>query len=715
MNLAIYINELVAFSMDENRFIYRISLGSIKYFILFFSFMFLSSNYVYAKTYRNDSIENIRKTAIRYDKNNDIYNAIEYYSRYLFFNSKDIKLIYRLATLYFNTRDYSKANQYYDSVIYCNNRKFPLAYYRNGIVCMNLEEYDKAIESFTTFRKLYRNNNDKYGYRKLAAIYIESSNWAKNNMETDGAYTITHPGSLINHSNIDFSPSPIDDYTIIYGTIYTDNSRHTPSVRQLYMAEIINGQWKTLGLFNSEINNPEFNTGNAVLSDDGKRLFFTRLRKNWQNTDINEIYVSDFDGNKWLTPQKLPYPVNDENYTSTQPAVGKNLRTGNEIIYFVSDRPNGKGGLDIWYTEYDNKTNTYKEPQSLDKGVNTIGDECSPFYDLSTRTLYFSSKGRKEGLGGYDIYKSVGSARKWIDALPLPKPINSSYDDYYYSVFKNNKEGFFTSNRPGSMTLGNGSCCDDIYSFKMNECVNIYTYGTVKNSVDSDLYNDLNEKYHLGLKCPESNIALPDVSVELYLSGENEGNEFLLSKTTTDEFGNYYFELERNKNYKVLVRNYGYFEKKVSVNTNNINCSDTLNIGITLINYLPKITVQVNIYYDHDKYKLSDSSRSTIDKTFMPLFDLFPNAIVEIGSHTDSTGTDLYNIKLSQRRSESVVNYLISKGISSERLVAKGYGMRFPIAPNTNSDGTDNPAGRQLNRRTEIKVVGEISTFNTDE
>lgn len=210
-------------------------------------------------------------------------------------------------------------------------------------------------------------------------------------------------------------------------------------------------------------------------------------------------------------------------------------------------------------------------------------------------------------------------------------------------------------------------------------------------------------------------ILFPGVPIELYINGPKENDEILISKTSTNAEGKYNFELERNKKYTVLVKNYGYFEKRVTVSTVGLNCEDTIHVGPTLINYLPKVNVRINIYYAHDKFNLSDSARSVIDSTLMPLFDLFPNAIVEIGSHTDSTGTDLYNIKLSQRRSESVVNYLISRGISAERLVAKGYGMRQPIAPNTNRDGTDNISGRQLNRRTEIKIVGEISGANSDE
>jgi OmpA-OmpF porin, OOP family len=659
-------------------------------------------------------IAGLRAKAIRYDKNKDVYNAIEYYSRYLSFKNKDIKLTYRLATLYFNTRDYAKASQYYDSVVHINKTKYLLAYYYKGIVCMNLEKYDDAITLFTKFKKIYK-KNDKRNFRKLSAIYAESCEWAKNHPETDGEINVSHP-TLINHAGIDFAPFPVDENTILYGAIDTTGPKQIGPVRQIYKAVKMNNQWKTLGLLPGEVNDHESNTGNAVMSDDGKRLLFTRSKKNWKDEDICEIYVSKLDGGTWLTPQKLPYPVNDENYTTTQPSIGRNLRTGNDILYFVSNRPGGKGGLDIWYTEYEKKTDTWREPQDLDKWVNTVGDECCPFFDISTQTLYFSSRGWKNGLGGYDIYKAVGSAKKWSETLPMPKPINSPYDDYYFTILKNNKEGFFTSNRPGSLSLGNGSCCDDIFSFRINECAKIYSSGTVRNSANIDIYNNLNEKYHLGLQYLDDSVALPDIPVELYLASGNEDDDgVLVSKTTTDKAGSYHFELDRNRHYKILVRNYGYFEKRFPVSTIGTNCADTVNLRSTQICHLPKVNLRINIYYDYDKYKLSDEAKQTIDTMLMPLFNLFPNAVVEIGSYTDSTGTEQYNLKLSQKRSESVVNYLISRGISGERLVAKGYGMSCPIAPNTNSDGSDNPAGRQLNRRTEIKIVGEISAFNKDE
>ena len=164
----------------------------------------------------------------------------------------------------------------------------------------------------------------------------------------------------------------------------------------------------------------------------------------------------------WQLPQKLPYPVNMENCTSTQPALGKNLRTGEDILYFVSDRPGSRGGLDIWYTEPDGPSGDYKEPKNLGRNINSPGNDCCPFFDMQTRTLYFSSSGR-EGYGGYDLYTASGSGSRWTPAVNMGKPFNTSYDDLFFSILKNGREGFFTSNRPGAFSMENGGCCDDIY------------------------------------------------------------------------------------------------------------------------------------------------------------------------------------------------------------------------------------------------------------
>ncbi len=705
--------------MDDTKKKYELYDKHVKHVILLLAGILIFSADLYSVTAQSDSTEkfirDLREKAIRFDKKNEVFNAIEYYSRYLACQNKDIDLTYRLASLYFLTRNYTKASQYYDAVIALNPKKIALAYYFKGLACMNTGNYKDAIELFQKFKKNYRAKHDKNNYKKLATIYAASSEWALNNSVPDNKFIITHQGNALNHSDIDFAPFPVNDGTILYGAVYSDPGKGIEPIRQIFKAKKINGKWESAGLFEGEINDPAFNTGNAAVSEDGRRLYFTRSHKNWLDKYVSEIFVSSFDGRKWLIPEKLPYPVNSENYSSTQPALGKNLKNGNDILYFLSDRPGGRGGYDIWFTEFNIKTGKYTDVVNLPGTINTFADECSPFYDISTRTLYFSSKGRKNGLGGFDIYKTTGSERKWAEVLPLPAPVNSSYDDYYFTIFRDNREGFFSSNRPGSLSLDNGTCCDDIFAFNITECVLINSVGIVRNSGSNNFYKSIDEKYHLGLVTPEPNSPLSEVPVELYLTDENGKIEMLFLKTTTDKNGSYHFDLDRDKHYSILIRNYGFSEKKIQLNTMGKNCNDTIHFGTALIEYLPKIRINLNIYYEFDSYKLSDSARKVIDDMVMPLFDLFPKGIFEIGSHTDNVGTDLYNVKLSQKRSESVVDYIISRGIPVSRIVARGFGSQVPVAPNTNSDGSDNPAGRQMNRRTEIYVVGEINSTSNDE
>jgi OmpA-OmpF porin, OOP family len=681
--------------------------------IILISLFYISSGSAQTQDSISISKKEFRRKARQSEKKGKIYDAIYYYSTYLESGEKDTKSAYCLAGLYFVTRDYENARRFYDTVVTEKAKKYPVAYYQKGLVCMNLQDYTEAMESFSTFRKLFRGKKDPDQLRRLASDHIESCTWAMDHIDSIQNVTITNLGTAINKPHIEFSPFPIGKDRLIYGGLIEDSIRNRGNHRKLYEAEKIDKIWETVGELEGPFNSGDYHTGNAVISANGERIYFTRCRKNWKNRMICEIYLSEKIDDQWQEPQKLPYPINDENYTTTQPALGVYLRTGADILYFVSDREGTRGGLDIWYAVFDIRTGEFKEPRNAGRAINSRGDECCPFYDNSNRTMYFSSKGLN-GFGGYDIYKTTGSSRTWTETVPLPQPVNTSYDDMYFSTIDGGQEGFFTSNRPGSYAMVNGSCCDDIFHYRFNECTKVYTEGHVINVTNYDIYDELNEKYDLGLEYPETNVPAGGVPVQLYLINR-AGEELLISQLETDEQGNYNFQLDVNRDYKVVVKNYGFFDKVVTLNTHDIECSDTLDVGISKINVLPKITVRINVYYEHDKSRLTREARATIDTLLLPVFDLFPNAIIEIGSHTDNTGSDSYNDKLSQRRSESVVNYLISKGILTDRLVARGYGESQPIAPNTHPDGTDNPEGRQLNRRTELRIVGELSTFYLDE
>jgi len=657
----------------------------------------------------------LKARAAGYARHDDPYNAISAYEQYFAGHpGHDLKAAWRLALLYFSVRDYAHALQYFDTLSAAKKRKYVHSEYYRGIISMNLGKYDEAVRSFTAFRNSFRKKKDPENYRKLALTYIESATWAKTAQKQDDGIVVSHPGSTLNHPDIDFSPFILNENTLLFGTKEHETHGRLNSARQIYVARKVDNRWMILGEA-EDINDPDENTANAAVTEDGTEIILTRTEMNWKNRIVSSIYHAYRDSNRWQTPEKLPWPINDANYTATQPTIAANPKNGNRVLYFVSDRPGGRGGLDIWYSEFNRRTHTWSIPANAGRDINSPADECSPFYDNASHILYFSSKGKTKGYGGYDIYKASGSAKKWVDVIPMPKPVNSSYDDYYFSIRSDNRHGFFTSNRPGTLTLGNGGCCDDIFEFDIRECSKVKAIGTVRNEMNYGFFDELTRKYPVKLTITEKNTVLPDITVELYQMSDSAAGTLLVTRSVTDENGIYSFELDKNKQYEVLVKNFGYFEKRIPVSTDGVNCADTVHVGTTSITYLPGASIAVNIYYPHNRFNLSDSAMLTIDRTILPLFDLFPGAILEIGSHTDNTGTDAYNLRLSQRRSESVVRYLAEKGIPAERMVAMGYGMRAPVAFNTLSDGTDNPAGRQLNRRTEIRIVGEINNTKLPE
>lgn len=151
--------------------------------------------------------------------------------------------------------------------------------------------------------------------------------------------------------------------------------------------------------------------------------------------------------------------INFPGFTNTQPTMATS-KVG-EILYWVSDRPNGEGGQDIWFSTID-KNGKYSNPQSCGRKVNTAGNEATPFYDSKTGTLYFSSEGQI-GMGGYDVFKTRGNQKKWETSANMGYPVNSSVDDMYFVFDDNGYTGYLVSNRPGTISVKSETCCDDIW------------------------------------------------------------------------------------------------------------------------------------------------------------------------------------------------------------------------------------------------------------
>ncbi len=646
----------------------------------------------------------------------DVYSAIMFYEKYYEVKKRNMKLNYALAGLYNQTRNYEKAKKIYERIKTRSPKKFPLAHYYYAQMLKATGNYNEAIDEFTSFRRKYRKDKKMKPYSKLARYDIAGCDSAKSIIEEPLNVNIHQLNSTVNGPHLEFSPIPYNDSTLFYASlkvdslVYFNNSNVDTAmpVRQFYKASKEGLDWIGGKPFPLPFNLDGVETGNGVFSKDGNRFYFTRCGRNWQNKTICHIYQSKLVKGKWTKPRKLQDDINLDNYTSTMPALAITSKYDREILYFVSDRPEGRGGLDLWYTVWNPRRESFSEPRNLGYKINTAGDEITPYFDYLSRTLYFSSDGQP-GIGGFDIFHARGERRKWTDAKNLGSPMNSSYDDLYFTMNQNREDGFFTSNRPGMITKNNETCCDDIYYYRWKDFIHLDVTGQIY-PFEKDKYGrkkDLRKFDFINVS--DSIKPLKGAIVVLYMQDEELDELIMIDRDTTSTDGRYNFELLPEKNYKFDLEGFQYFNEEVHLSTEGINFSYTVEMPPIWVNVLTdKPVVLEDILYEFNKTELTESAKQALDTTLLVMLNEAPEFVVEIGAHTDSIGSVEYNADLSQQRAESVVKYLISKGIDSERLVAKGYGATNPVAPNFMPDGSDNPEGRKKNRRTEFRIIGTL-------
>jgi peptidoglycan-associated lipoprotein len=290
----------------------------------------------------------------------------------------------------------------------------------------------------------------------------------------------------------------------------------------------------------------------------------------------------------------------------------------------------------------------------------------------------------------------------------LRAPINTHVHDIYYVLHSKGDEGFISSNREGSIALKHQYCCFDLYEHKktVHLAIDLLVYKSenkhnIKNVFDHNK-DDYNDK-----------TIIDSTELKLYLVSDSlSGEDILIKQIPIDKRGKLLLKLEQNEKYRFIISRPGYFANGFEFSTKNMTISDTIFQPVGLHNLSKQPIVIPNIYYEYDKANLTTESTATIDTTIYKILIENPHIIAEIGSHTDARGSDDYNIVLSQKRAESVVNYLISKNIDPKRLRAKGYGETKFIAPNEKPNGSDDPEGRQRNRRTEFRIVGTIDKYS---
>jgi len=399
---------------------------------------------------------------------------------------------------------------------------------------------------------------------------------------------------------------------------------------------------------------------------DGKTMVFAACNRE-DGKGSCDIYFSRKVGNNWTPAQNMGYPINTSAWES-QPSISSDGRT----LYFVSNRKGGFGDKDIWMSQLGDD-GYWQEPVNLGEDINTKEMDASPFIHADNQTLYFSSTGHL-GMGGFDLFVS----KRMVDgSFTEPKnlgyPINTFKDEEYLIVNAKGDKAYFSSNRPDSRKR-------DIYQFELYEDIRPTEVTYVKGII----YDATNSK---GLR---STIELIDLST----------SKKVITSYSDKKTGKYLICLTTNTNYAFNVSKNGYlfYSENFSLKERTEFTEPyKMDIALSPIE-TGKSVVMKNIFFDTDSYNIKSESYTELDK-LVSFMTLNSGIKVEIGGHTDNVGQKDYNLTLSENRAKSVYDYIVSKGISKERLSYKGYGMTKPIVDN------DTLENRAKNRRTEFKII----------
>jgi outer membrane protein OmpA-like peptidoglycan-associated protein/tetratricopeptide (TPR) repeat protein len=626
----------------------------------------------------------LKKLGYKYKVEGDIYGALEFFKR---LNDKQQigHISYELALLNYKSRDYEKAGEYYIASYLADNVAYLDCLYYYGLMLKYQGLYNEAIKQF----KNYKAETEGFMIKFPVDYDILGCEMAMT-QKADPKISIVHFDKPINSPHLELSPIFSKEDEILFTSIREDTVRFyepgdsLPKAR-LYYAIEKNNEWEFKGIFDIPGIEPDAHIGNPSFSLDKQRLYFSKCQKVGKNKVCN-ICMSRLKDGQYQEPVDLFEDLKGGK-TYTQPHVySSNDDNTVDEVFFVSNRNGSMGGLDIWTMSFHHDADTVGKIQNLGARINTIGDEVTPTFNHKENKLFFSSMGHP-GYGGFDIFYSIKEIDNWAMPVNIKKPINSSVDDLYYYSDENNERAFITSNRVGIIPLLNPTCCDDIF--------------LVKYPVSQ--YVDISGKVFFRTEEGHEDV-LEQAEIFIY-EIQPMGRKPLIAFDESGTGGVYNVRLQQNKKYEIVARKDGYFSDKTEI-VIDADTKEKQAEKIVLIKVSKKSIVLQNIYYEYGKHELTLDSKKILDTTLYVIMTENKDFIIEISSHTDSVSSHKFNMKLSQRRAESVVAYLASKGIPRKRMIAKGYGETKPIVPNSNPDGTDNEKNRAINRRTEFKVVG---------
>ncbi len=577
-----------------------------------------------------------------------------------------------LAECYRLTNNTQKAEEAYAKVVQLKEAE-PIHKLRYAQLLMRNGKYPQAITWLDTYLKDSPTDAN-------AKILRQSCDSIESFKKDSSFYTVNT--TAVNTGQSNFSPQFYKDGVVFVSDrasgkgVQTYHWTGQPFLDLYFAKKDKDGNLGTPEKIGGDVNGIYHDGPCAFIGD--SVMYFTRNNyikkkvKTGASDFVNlKMYRCSHKDSVWTNIQEFPYNSND--YSNGHPSITKD----GTKMYFVSDMPGGLGGTDIYVTKMED--GKWSKPENLGATINTPYNEMFPTIHNDS-VLYFSSEGHYN-MGGLDIFYSVNKNGSWSEAENMRYPINSSYDDFGVILNDSSSQGYFSSNRNTSNTMMD----------------NIYGFSKLTFTLDGIAIEKQSQK------------PIGGVLIELL----NECTHEKVTSVTGDD-GTFAFILDKDCDYKVVGSKDGYYTNTERATTKGKTVSENMHVQLRL--ELEKIIINKpivleNIYYDLNKWEIRPDAAAGLDKLVTIMKDN-PDIKVELGSHTDSRADDKYNLKLSQKRAESAVNYIVEHGISKDRITAKGYGESMLINRCGNNVKCTEEEHQQ-NRRTEFKVVGFVSDKKT--
>ncbi len=616
-----------------------------------------------------------KKLADKFFDNFGYVKAIELYEKVVAKGDSSAHVLTRLGDAYYNNAKSEKAAFWYGEALKQHKNLDSEYLYKYIQSLRSIGKYEEADKWFKEFKAMQAGDSRVKGYdpdevdlySKLTSVSSTDVVVTVENVPFNTKFSDF--GTYIYDNKLYFASARNDDKKV-----YSWNDEPFLDIFEITLTEEDSKtSYGSAQELSADKVNTAYHEASVAITNDGKTIYFTRdnvtkrnrLDYDKKGTSHLKIYKASINSDSWSDIEELPF--NDDVFSTGHPA----LSPDNKRLYFVSDRDGGLGQTDIYYVDI-NEDGSYGEPVNMGDKINTEGREMFPFVSKDS-TMYFSSDGYLN-LGLLDIFRSDILKDDGANPENLGTPYNSGYDDFAFYIDSDTKKGYFSSNRPE----GQGN--DDIYSFNAYNCKQVLE-GLVRDN--------------------KTNVLLPGVNVRLI---DETGK--VIEEYTTDASGSYSFEVDCDKKYTVLAEKEDYKNDQKDVLTDNedekVNKAD-----LNLVPLIIDNQIVINpIFFDFDKWNIRTDAQYELEN-IVDVMRKHPSMVIKIESHTDSRGSDRYNMKLSDRRAKSTRDYIISRGIDANRIEsAIGYGETQLL--NKCSNGVKcSKEEHQLNRRSYFYIVKE--------